>query len=634
MIRYARCEHCGQKVKVIKKENYDEVEDIIYNLKKDGEKYILEEGPRYSNEIEWKENAYGEIEMIRHSDEALRKADKDAEELEKKYERKMEQLGLDLSVIGSTEMINDKKHYYGYVYTWCYNLSELENIICEGEHECPRCKKDALFNPEDSDLSNYDKRVSDEYVVQIKSKYRNDPLQRGTVNNKTKINVSEYLTHLINVGKDVYLLEEKLRDLIKSKTQLIRLMNSCEYDNAELTKSEKNQKMNEYKKELEKKIAKAKKRYEKAVDISDDKVKKLCEANNLKEPTKPEEPLKPIEPKKPIITIVNQDELIEPEKPILEEAKFFNKKAVKIRNQNMMNEYEISLKNYNEAVKRDQENKQSTKSYDLAYSQYQDELQKYNSNFKEYQAIKKEYDADLEIYQKEKASILEREVKKLEDKKGTKIKNEIQGYETALKDFEVISKKDTDKALLEIDEWYKPAYLETVFVNDEISDCEEKLKEEYKVLNEIFSVGIIYPKYNNLIAWTTIYEYFETGRVNALEGPDGAYNLYESEIRANIIIGKLDVIIDKLEQIKDNQYMLYQIMESVNENLCVIRDGIKSINESMKTISYSLSNTNDLLGEINNNANVIKYNTAKTAEYAKMTANGTKALVFLKAMFG
>lgn len=63
MIRYARCEHCGQKVKVIKKENYDEVEDIIYNLKKDGEEYILEEGPRYSNEIEWKENAYGEIEM-------------------------------------------------------------------------------------------------------------------------------------------------------------------------------------------------------------------------------------------------------------------------------------------------------------------------------------------------------------------------------------------------------------------------------------------------------------------------------------------------------------------------------------------------------------------------------------------
>jgi hypothetical protein len=40
------------------------------------------------------------------------------------------------------------------------------------------------------------------------------------------------------------------------------------------------------------------------------------------------------------------------------------------------------------------------------------------------------------------------------------------------------------------------------------------------------------------------------------------------------------------------------------------------------------------LKRINDNAEVIKYNTDKTAEYTKMTANGTKALIAIKAMFG
>ena len=38
---------------------------------------------------------------------------------------------------------------------------------------------------------------------------------------------------------------------------------------------------------------------------------------------------------------------------------------------------------------------------------------------------------------------------------------------------------------------------------------------------------------------------------------NGAYNLYEQELRQNLIINKLDFVIDRLDTVIDNQHMLY-----------------------------------------------------------------------------
>ncbi len=45
------------------------------------------------------------------------------------------------------------------------------------------------------------------------------------------------------------------------------------------------------------------------------------------------------------------------------------------------------------------------------------------------------------------------------------------------------------------------------------------------------------------------------GRCVAFEGHEGAYNIYENEIRLNVVIQKLDDVIQKLDQIQDNQYI-------------------------------------------------------------------------------
>ena len=92
---------------------------------------------------------------------------------------------------------------------------------------------------------------------------------------------------------------------------------------------------------------------------------------------------------------------------------------------------------------------------------------------------------------------------------------------------------------------------------------EKPLKETQAVLDKLYSVNVIYPKYRNLPALTCIYEYLVTGRCDELAGPHGAYNLYEDEVRQNMVISQLNAIMENLEQIKGNQYLLYEQLTKI-----------------------------------------------------------------------
>lgn len=101
------------------------------------------------------------------------------------------------------------------------------------------------------------------------------------------------------------------------------------------------------------------------------------------------------------------------------------------------------------------------------------------------------------------------------------------------------------------------------------------------LLKEYYTFDTIYPKYHTLPALTSIYEYFMTGRCTELTGPHGAYNLYEDEVRKDMIISQLNLIIDNLEQIKQNQYMLY-------EELVKVRDEVNNMGTAMKEIERTV----------------------------------------------
>lgn len=147
---------------------------------------------------------------------------------------------------------------------------------------------------------------------------------------------------------------------------------------------------------------------------------------------------------------------------------------------------------------------------------------------------------------------------------------------------------------------------------------EEKLSEPLaqtrQVLEKLYASDVIFPKYRNMIAICTIYEYFATGRCTTLVGADGAYNLYESELRQNLIIGKLDTIISQLEEIKQNQYTLYtelqktnSIMKGIYKNVTNILNSVEQIEDATKNIAYSSYITSYCAQVTAQNTEALKY---------------------------
>lgn len=138
---------------------------------------------------------------------------------------------------------------------------------------------------------------------------------------------------------------------------------------------------------------------------------------------------------------------------------------------------------------------------------------------------------------------------------------------------------------------------------DSINDMDTQLRanvltqenQTKELLQYIYSQDIIHPKYRNFLAIAQIYEYLDTGRCTELSGPNGAYNLYEQELRQNIIIDRLDQIINQLDR----------------------------LNRTMGYVACVVTQTNQLLGDISNSLGRIEANTALTAYNTQCIASNT-----------
>ena len=93
---------------------------------------------------------------------------------------------------------------------------------------------------------------------------------------------------------------------------------------------------------------------------------------------------------------------------------------------------------------------------------------------------------------------------------------------------------------------------------------DEALSIAKEQLSELYQAGVVFPKYRNVIAINQIAEYLDSGRCESLEGEKGAYNLFESELRKNLIILKMEGINENLEQIKKTQYYAYEVVAESN----------------------------------------------------------------------
>ncbi|OUP82117.1 hypothetical protein B5F07_15205 [Lachnoclostridium sp. An169] len=139
---------------------------------------------------------------------------------------------------------------------------------------------------------------------------------------------------------------------------------------------------------------------------------------------------------------------------------------------------------------------------------------------------------------------------------------------------------------------------EIQLINSEINRLDSNYNMLLNTLDRLYNANVIYPKYRDLVAISSFYEYFSSGRCSQLQGHEGAYNIYENELMGRTIIGKLDDILYSLDSIRENQYLLYSELQRSNQ----------TVNRLSNTINNAVSQLQD----ISRNQEVIAYNSEVT----------------------
>ena len=238
----------------------------------------------------------------------------------------------------------------------------------------------------------------------------------------------------------------------------------------------------------------------------------------------------------------------------------------------------------------------------------------------EYERQLEKYHADYKASQEKEAKLLEKAKKNAEEEQKYRDKQaeDIESWflsqcKRALKNEEVISQLPSNP----VDDIFAS-------VKTEIEEAEKLLQELYRARNELYSFNVVFAKYRDIVALSSFYEYLMSGRCTTLEGTNGAYNIYEAEIRQNRIISQLSTVIEKLEDIKQGQFMLYSELKSINR-------GIKQLNSKMDSAIQSLDTIGKNTSIIAENTERIAYNTEMTAFYERKNAELTDALGYMVA---
>ena len=148
-------------------------------------------------------------------------------------------------------------------------------------------------------------------------------------------------------------------------------------------------------------------------------------------------------------------------------------------------------------------------------------------------------------------------------------------------------------------------------LRDEASQITSLLRETALQLEKLYDKDVIFAKYRNLVAMSAICEYLSSGRCDKLEGMGGAYNLYEEEIRLNLVITQISKVIEHLDQVKENQFLLYSQVTAANAQLNRMADDIENMLHQVRELKVN-SDLNLHFSAIN------AYCSQVTAENAKL----------------
>ena len=110
------------------------------------------------------------------------------------------------------------------------------------------------------------------------------------------------------------------------------------------------------------------------------------------------------------------------------------------------------------------------------------------------------------------------------------------------------------------------------------------------------------------------------GICTKLEGMDGAYNKYDTEMRLNHIVTQLDIVIENLEEIRNNQNKLYSEMLKANNTLRSMRASMGRMEGKISGILAGMGAIY-MQGEFQNaQLSAIRFQTEKLLESSELNA--------------
>lgn len=122
-------------------------------------------------------------------------------------------------------------------------------------------------------------------------------------------------------------------------------------------------------------------------------------------------------------------------------------------------------------------------------------------------------------------------------------------------------------------------------------ECEENiitpLEDAKYLLEQLYDMNVLHPKYRSFVIAAQLYEYLDTGRCSELEGPYGAYNLYESELRQNMIIDRLDNVIANLRGLNKTMFYATNAIMDSNRQISQMTKEIQEVKENSSLIAYA-----------------------------------------------
>ena len=156
-----------------------------------------------------------------------------------------------------------------------------------------------------------------------------------------------------------------------------------------------------------------------------------------------------------------------------------------------------------------------------------------------------------------------------------------------------------------------------LLVDNQVHELETVKNGIVERLGAFYGQGPVYEKYCYLEAFSTMLDYFRSGRCSELTGPDGAYNLFEAELRADIIVANIREVNERLSVIEKNQKSLFEEVLKINQTLVDIDERLTGIGND---ILSSASTVQRSLQEIKQLSAVTAYSTSRTAYWSEVNA--------------